>query len=615
MNMATPMFRVNRAGSLWTLFRPRLVGDVNDTVNQSLRARIRCSSNYTNDEPFVAFDHLLARRRKEAQSSLLVEVATLASATDLHNVCSQFGEINKMFHYSLPIGNGRKSKELILVEYADANSVVSCLQNVKHNTQSTVIPVHSPFLWLASEQSGNKKKNQPLLETKLPTIMVQHHSPITKSELDVRLGEMPHMSSQMFELYSHQKLTELGARLRFFTCRQIELALSSLFPDATILPFGSSVNTYGRTNCDLDMILQLADRENKVGGSRLVFQAKQSYSHSNPRITMQRHMEVIADIIDNFAPGCSQVRKIMGARVPIIKYRQNLTGVECDLSMANKSGLYMSELLYIYGSMDPRVRPLVFTVRHWARERHLTSLSAGRWVTNFSLTLLVLFFLIHSKILPPLNKLISIAGDKDRRQTDGIDCTFLRDITKLEASSNSSDLGTLLKEFFEFYDNFDFKERGISIITGNHFTKPEHSALYIQNPLERELNVSRNVTLEEMERLRLEVTHARYLLESKICPTDVIPGEPWGLLQLWQDPRKIIPKPQVAHSINWKEVFHIKEKEPEPKTSTSVGKKRPILEASELNGLVTKLKQTVINKKEKRYTRRQRGKTTVQYKW
>ena len=34
-----------------------------------------------------------------------------------------------------------------------------------------------------------------------------------------------------------------------------------------------------------------------------------------------------------------------------------------------------------------------------------------------------------------------------------------------------------------------------------------------QNPLDRDLNVSRNVTLEEVERLRTEITHARFMME------------------------------------------------------------------------------------------------------
>lgn len=35
-------------------------------------------------------------------------------------------------------------------------------------------------------------------------------------------------------------------------------------------------------------------------------------------------------------PSKWQVRKILAARVPIIKYRQDLTDMECDLSMANR---------------------------------------------------------------------------------------------------------------------------------------------------------------------------------------------------------------------------------------------------------------------------------------
>lgn len=72
----------------------------------------------------------------------------------------------------------------------------------------------------------------------------------------------------------------------------------------------------------------------------------------------------------------------------------------------------MSEMLYLYGSMDKRVRPLVFAIRKWAKDRHVTSPYAGRWVTNFSLTLLVLFYLMRTSppVIPPLQMLIKLAG-------------------------------------------------------------------------------------------------------------------------------------------------------------------------------------------------------------
>lgn len=75
----------------------------------------------------------------------------------------------------------------------------------------------------------------------------------------------------------------------------------------------------------------------------------------------------------------------------------------------------MSDLLYIFGSIDSRVRPLIFTVRKWAHDIGLTNSAPGRWITNFSLTLLVLAFLqkpqmSYSAILPSINTLVKSAG-------------------------------------------------------------------------------------------------------------------------------------------------------------------------------------------------------------
>lgn len=74
----------------------------------------------------------------------------------------------------------------------------------------------------------------------------------------------------------------------------------------------------------------------------------------------------------------------------------------------------MSDFLYMMGEIDWRVRPLVFAIRRWAKEVHLTNSSPGRWITNFSLTLLVLAFLqkplSSPPVLPTLNELTKSAG-------------------------------------------------------------------------------------------------------------------------------------------------------------------------------------------------------------
>lgn len=47
----------------------------------------------------VTYDSLFGRRRIQAQHSVLIEVQSEKSCTDVHSHCSQYGKINSMFHY------------------------------------------------------------------------------------------------------------------------------------------------------------------------------------------------------------------------------------------------------------------------------------------------------------------------------------------------------------------------------------------------------------------------------------------------------------------------------------------------------------------------------------
>lgn len=77
----------------------------------------------------------------------------------------------------------------------------------------------------------------------------------------------------------------------------------------------------------------------------------------------------------------------------------------------------MSDFLYMMGELDERVRPLVFAIRNWASSVGITNSSPGKWITNFSLTLLVLAFLQKPlrtlPIIPPLNTFVRLAGKKN----------------------------------------------------------------------------------------------------------------------------------------------------------------------------------------------------------
>lgn len=212
----------------------------------------------------------------------------------------------------------------------------------------------------------------------------------------------------------------------------------------------------------------------------------------------------------------------------------------------------MSELLYMYGEIDERVRPLVFAVRRWAASVGLTNPSPGRWISNFSLTCLVIFYLqqLSPPILPPHNLLIRQARPEyDTRITqDSIDCTFVRDLNavQFDSSLNHTALQDLLAEFFEFYSQMNFGEQAISLNEGCAVLKRDHSAMYIVNPLEPELNVSKNVSPEECDRLKIEVRNAAWLLESNGKREK--PDKPWGLLDLM----KMHKRPTIRPSMFFK---------------------------------------------------------------
>jgi len=56
-------------------------------------------------------------------------------------------------------------------------------------------------------------------------------------------------------------LTDLEVRLRFHTAHHLEQYFSRLFQNMRVLPFGSSINGFGRKRCDLDLLLVPDDSE------------------------------------------------------------------------------------------------------------------------------------------------------------------------------------------------------------------------------------------------------------------------------------------------------------------------------------------------------------------
>ncbi|XP_008584358.1 PREDICTED: poly(A) RNA polymerase, mitochondrial isoform X2 [Galeopterus variegatus] len=419
-----------------------------------------------------------------------------------------------------------------VVEFCQKESVDS-LQNGAHTpsmSTEAVIPFRSRYFNLKLKNPSNQTSQQS-------HIQCSNQLPPSSKKIFELLRCAESIDDQLNSLLKEFQLTEENTKLRYLTCSLVEDIAAAYFPDCTVRPFGSSVNTFGKLGCDLDMFLDLDEIGKlsavKTAGNFLMeFQVKNIPSG---RIATQKILSVIGECLDHFGPGCVGVQKILNARCPLVRFSHHASGFQCDLTTNNRIALKSSELLYIYGALDSRVRALVFTVRCWARAHSLTSSIPGAWITNFSLTMIVIFFLQRRSppILPTLDSLKNLAGAEDKCIIEGNNCTFIRDLSRIKPSGNTETLELLLKEFFEYFGNFAFNKNSINIRQGKEQNKPDSSPLHIQNPFETSLNISKNVSQSQLQKFVDLARESAWILQQegqdRPSPSS---NQPWGLAAL-----------------------------------------------------------------------------------
>ncbi|CAH2013914.1 unnamed protein product [Acanthoscelides obtectus] len=321
------MFRTCSQRHIWKFRRLEILIKIQNTYFTSTSYFTdKTSSNFEHDRGgFIPFLQNVNLRRAEAKRSLLVQVQSPQSYKELNSYCSIFGTVKQMFHYSV----GVEPLHFILVEFEEQSEVQNLLKNTSYVDETLIVPTYSHFLWFKAQNKKSPKVRQidgAVLSIENGTRILSDHEIISS------LRQCENISEQMKLLYSLTKLNYLGSRLRYLTVLQIDNMVSGMFPHAQAYPFGSSVNGYGKMGCDLDLVLRLVDKKSSEE-SRLMFHCK--VSNGSERSTNQRHIEAFGDMIHLFLPGCVQVRRIVQARIPIIKYHQQLTDVECDLSIGN----------------------------------------------------------------------------------------------------------------------------------------------------------------------------------------------------------------------------------------------------------------------------------------
>ncbi|XP_074841020.1 poly(A) RNA polymerase, mitochondrial isoform X2 [Carettochelys insculpta] len=471
------------------------------------------------------FPEVQAERLEQAQRTVLINCPAKINEKKILKYLSRHGKINHHYFYET-FGT------YAVVEFSEKDSIAS-LQDVTQTSgtkEECPVPFKSRLFTLTLKNPSTQDADQA-------PVHCHKQSTILLNDLVRKLCSSDSVSNQLYTLMNEYQLTEENTRLRFLVCSLIQDIARAYFPECTVKPFGSSVNSFGKLGCDLDMFLDLdeigrSSTRSKTGPFNIEYQMKRVPSE---RIASQRILSVIGDCIDNFGPGSVGVQKILNARCPLVRFSHQPTGLQCDLTANNRIAMKTSELLYIYGSLDSRVRALVFCVRCWARVHGITSSIPGAWITNFSLTMMTLFFLQKRKppIIPTLDQLKDLADAEDEHIIQGSDCTFVSNLNKIKLTENTETLDVLLSDFFEYFGNFAFNKNSLNIRKGKEQNKPEPCPLYIENPFEQAHNISRNVNQGQLNRFVALARESAWILQQEDKGHfSLSNGQPWGLAAL-----------------------------------------------------------------------------------
>ncbi|KAK6063784.1 caffeine-induced death protein 1 [Seiridium cupressi] len=149
-----------------------------------------------------------------------------------------------------------------------------------------------------------------------------------------------------------------------------------------------------------------------------------------------------------------------------LEFPQSGIGVQCDINFSAHLALHNSHLLRCYAATDPRVRPMVLFIKHWAKARDINTPYRGT-LSSYGYVLMVIHYLVNIVqpfVSPNLQILAPEDPDLPPEELEGIttckghNVRFWRDEQEIQRLShegvlngNRDSIGYLLRGFFEYY--------------------------------------------------------------------------------------------------------------------------------------------------------------------
>ncbi|XP_039254761.2 speckle targeted PIP5K1A-regulated poly(A) polymerase-like [Styela clava] len=490
----------------------------------------------------------IQKLESEAKRSLYITgFSTCPQAIELSlaDYFSKYGSIAK-------ITMDKNNNRFAILEFSEVDSVKKVLQVKEHFLGSKSIIVKPREVKLPTSKRSNFEQRH--------IVHTQMHPDVWKALMDA-----DDVSSQFIVLQNKLSLTVEDKHLRNLICKLLETAFEEVFTQCEIQPFGSSVNGFGVHGCDLDLNFKY---ESLNYDAAIQFLPEDSEEKPNLEenqnksgtLNVKQILSVIAGIIRQCVPDCNQVKAILTARRPVVKFHHKSSGMCCDISIGNSLAVRNTLFLRHLSDKVPYLASLVQAIRLWMKHWKLagSNQSARSMLNNYAVTLLVLFYLYQKKEIYTLEEIRSMDENLQSCVIETWDCSF-PNTSFLTSDKESYSLPELFAGFFHFYTKFEFSKNILSLKSGTcikvdefksengksspKYTEPSKrcfkiGALNIRDPFELNHNVAGNVGQKHVSMfikcIRNSVVACGMKLFTK-KQRETNNREPWGILNLFVD--------------------------------------------------------------------------------
>ncbi|XP_067225251.1 speckle targeted PIP5K1A-regulated poly(A) polymerase [Chanodichthys erythropterus] len=508
---------------------------------------------------------LRAQRKAQEENSVFVSgFKPDTSQTDLKEYFAQFGPVSDVIM-------DKDKGVYAIVEFSEPQNAQTALAQLQHQFNGLQLRV----------------KPRERKEFKLASRGKPKHTQISLDKLNFELCKATSVNEQMQKVVENFELGDNEKKVRDLLVQLLQEVFTEFFPDCQIVPFGSSVNTFGIHSCDLDLFLDLENTKAfqaraKFSGSTGENQSEDCHSEDSilsdidlSTATSAEILELVATILRKCVPGVHKVQTLGTARLPVVKFSHRELNLQGDITINNRLAVRNTRFLQLCSGIDSRLRPLVYTIRLWAKQKQLAgNLSGpGPMLNNYALTLLVIFYLQNRDplVLPSVNQLKNMACEEEECVIEEWDCTFPSQPFSVPPSKNTEDLGTLLFGFFTFYSKFDFPASVVSLRDGHVLPitdflrsdekavnaaeasspKPKRSLtpklgpMNVLDPFEQNHNVAGNLNERTQKNFKRECCEAEKYCRSLQYQRKSAKGKSWGLVRLFAPPSEAGPRSKV----------------------------------------------------------------------